>query len=150
MLVAFPFIFPPPEVNETYAMAADVESEIVAKGKFAEDSPGRDAAHWGEGSLRVYSAPGDVYVLELQPDFKVGAGPNFWIYLNQSLGIGDERDFRADEDRFKLAKLKSFSGSQVYEISKADFESVKAVTIWCESFSQFIASADLAGPGANS
>jgi len=143
MLIVFPFIFPPPEVNETFAMAAEAQTELAAEGRFAEDSPGRDAAHWGMGSLKVYDVPGDLLILEIQSDFEVGPGPNFWIYLNKTSPIGEENDFKRDAERFKVAKLKSFAGSQVYEIDRAQFESAEAITIWCESFNQFIASAEL-------
>lgn len=143
MLVAFPFIFPPAEVNETLQVARAEEVRLAATGRFAEDAPGQDAAHWGRGTLRLYDMPGDTLALEIQPDFKVGPGPNFWVYLNSVPGIVDIPSFKADAGRVKVAKLKSFSGSQVYEIERSDYESAESVTIWCETFGQYITSADL-------
>ena len=138
MLIVYPFIFPPPQVNEKVS----TEAVFVAEATFREGASGQDAAHWGRGGLRIYEV-GDAVLLELQDDFQVGAGPNFWLYLNRHSAINDEDDFAADEERVRLAKLKSFSGSQVYKISAADFARTRAITIWCDTFNQYIASADL-------
>lgn len=147
MLVAFPFLFPPAEVNETFQVAMAEDVRLAATGAFAEDAPGQDAAHWGKGTLKVYDMPGDKVALEIQPDFEVGPGPNFWIYLNTVPQVVDIPSFQADEGRVKVAKLKSFTGSQVYELDRADYDAAESVTIWCESFSQYITSADLVRGG---
>ncbi len=143
MLIAFPFLFPPAEVNEIYQAANSGEVQVLAGGSFRVDTPAQDGAHWGLGTFKVYDKIGDSVVLELQGDFKVGPGPNFWIYLNGNDGIIDEETFNADAGRIKVVKLKSFKGSQVYEIDRTDFESAKGITIWCETFSQYITSADI-------
>ena len=142
MLIAFPFFFPPPQVNETVSgmSAAD---EVLGESVFREDAAGQDPAHWGRGGVKFYRARDGGVLMELQADFEVGPGPNFWIYLNARGGVNDEDDFRADEGRVKAAKLKSFSGSQVYALDAERFSRAKAVTVWCESFGQYIASADI-------
>lgn len=145
MLLAFPFLFPPAAVNETVAAMAGREVEALVAASFREGVSGQDAAHWGRGGVRAYRAEDGNVLIELQPDFMVGPGPNFWLYLNDVGGIDDEGDFEADDGRRQIAKLKSFTGSQVYAVSSENFESARAVTIWCESFGQYIASADLPG-----
>ena len=143
MLVAFPFLFPPPAVNESVADMAGRDVAALLETRFREGTAGQDAAHWGRGGVRTYrSDDGDV-LIELQPDFEVGPGPNFWVYLNSRGGIDDEADFEADGDRQRIARLKSFTGSQVYRADAGAFGAAGAVTIWCESFGQYIASADL-------
>lgn len=143
MLVAFPFLFPPPAVNETVAAMAGRDVAVLKETRFREDTTGQDAAHWGRGGVKAYrSDDGDV-LIELQPDFEVGPGPNFWVYLNTRGGIDDEADFEADAGRQQVVRLKSFTGSQVYRTDADAFEAAGAVTIWCESFGQYIASADL-------
>ena len=139
----FPFLFPPAEVNETVALMAGREVASLVEARFREGVAGQDAAHWGRGGVRVYRGDDGNVLIELQADFEVGPGPNFWVYLNARGGIDDEGDFEADVGRHRLAKLKSFSGSQVYAASATDFDGIRAVTIWCESFGQYIASADL-------
>lgn len=143
MLLAFPFLFPPAAVNETVAAMAGREVEPLVDARFREGVSGQDAAHWGRGGLRAFRADDGNVLIELQADFEVGPGPNFWVYLNARGGIDDEADFEADGGRHRLAKLKSFTGSQVYAASAADFDRTRAITIWCESFGQYIASADV-------
>ncbi len=103
MLVAFPFLFPPPAADDPLpAPAAFVEKAAaeagpanrVARAAFAEDSPGRDALHWANGHVGVYRS-GERLVLRLESDFVAGPGPNFIIYLN-TRPVGDESDFLAD------------------------------------------------------
>ncbi len=143
MLLAFPFLFPPAEVNETVAAIAGRDVAPLVETRFREGVSGQDAAHWGRGGLRAYrSADGNV-LIELQPDFEVGPGPNFWVYLNTSGGVDDEAGFEADQGRQRIARLKSFTGSQVYAVDAEPFAGAGAVTVWCESFGQYIASADL-------
>jgi hypothetical protein len=141
MLIAFPFLFPPPQVDER--ASAFAAGEVIAAGVFREGVSGQDAGHWGRGSLKIYEGEGGDYLLELQGDFEVGAGPNFWLYINAAADINDEDDFAADDKRVKIAKLKSFAGSQVYRIRGGDFAGARAVTIWCETFGQYIASANV-------
>ena len=143
MLVAFPFFFPPPAVNET--VSAMAVTEVAAETRFREDSRGQDAAHWGRGGVKIYADADGDYLLELQSDFEVGPGPNFWLYLNSVSGVEDEDDFLGDSKRVKVTKLKSFVGSQVYALPASDYAAARSVTIWCESFAQYIASADLPG-----
>ena len=144
MLLAFPFLFMNEAGNEA-ALAEEISSTRAAA-RFDEGAPGQDAAHWGKGELKIYEAAGGGYILELQKDFEVGPGPNFWIYANSKADIGDEADFNQDEGRVRLAKLKNFRGSQVYQLGGKAGEALagaRAITIWCESFGQYIASANL-------
>lgn len=143
MLVFFPFIFPPAEVNESVATSGGGGAVVLAESAFRTDSPGQDAGHWGKGGMKIYRDGVGNILLELQADFEVGPGPNFWIYLNGAADIEDEAGFNADTARVKVAKLKSFTGSQVYELPQAAYQQAKAITIWCESFGQYIASANL-------
>ena len=143
MLVAFPFLFPPPAVNESVADMAGREVAVLLETRFREGTRGQDAAHWGRGGVRAYRTDDGHVLIELQPDFEVGPGPNFWVYLHRHGGIDDEADFETDANRQRIARLKSFTGSQVYRAEAHAFEAAGAVTIWCESFGQYIASADL-------
>lgn len=139
MLIIFPFLFPPPMVNEI----VDEGLEQVLETSFREGVAGQDRVHWGRGDVKVYRSEEGTYLIELQSNFEVGAGPNFWLYLNTTPSIDKEADFEFDAERLRLTKLKSFQGSQVYEVAAADFEKKGSLTIWCESFGQYIASANL-------
>ena len=143
MLLAYPFLFPPAEVNETVAEIAGRDVAAFLETRFREGVSGQDAAHWGRGGVHIYQGAGGNVLIELQPDFEVGPGPNFWVYLNSRGGVDNEAEFEADNSRLRIAKLKSFTGSQVYAADAEKFAGAGALTIWCESFGQYIASADL-------
>jgi hypothetical protein len=140
MLVAYPFLFPPAVVAEK--APRDPALAVAGTFKFDETSPGRDAVHWANGTGTVFAAAGKT-VVRLEADFQAGPGPNYWIYLNTA-PVGDEAQFQADAGRVRIAPLKSFTGSQNYELPEGialrDFASL---TIWCETFSAFIATANL-------
>ena len=147
MLIAFPFLFPPPVVNESIShIARQVDSRLTYKGFFREDAPGQDFAHWAKGRISVHQASHGEAWIQLEADFEASPGPNYWVYLNARTAIDDESDFLADNQRIKLAKLKSFSGSQIYPASRRDLSEKRALTIWCETFNQYIGSADFDEP----
>lgn len=144
MLIIYPYVFPPPAVNETVSSMAS--ESLLSESRFREDAAGQDVAHWGRGGLKIYQAQDGGILLELQADFKVGPGPNFWLYFNTVADVDAEEDFTADAERIKLTKLKSFEGAQVYHVSREAFEKARALTVWCETFGQYIASANLEEP----
>lgn len=149
MLLAYPFVFPPPILNESVAEFAGFDiDQPVYETQLREGVEGQDPLHWGRGSIFIHKTVDHNYLIEFQDDFAVGPGPNFWIYLNSVSGIDQEDDFNADSPRLKIAKLKSFKGSQVYHIDRETLEASKAITIWCESFGQYIASADFDVPAS--
>lgn len=140
MLVAFPFLFPPPIVAETAPGGGAVNPLGVFR--FDEAAPGRDAVHWADGTGGLYRDGGQT-VLRFDDTFEAGPGPNYWIYLN-TVAVGEEADFNADAGRVRVAQLKSFSGGQNYVLPPdIDITKFHTVTIWCETFSVYIGSAAL-------
>ena len=144
MLVAFPFLFPPPAANDA-APVAVATGGTTARGwqwQFDREAPGRDPIHWANGSGRILRADTG-WVLRLEPDFEAGPGPNYWLYLN-TRAVGEEPDFNADAGRLRLAALRSFKGAQNYPLPPdLDPSRFHTLTIWCESFSVYIGSGAL-------
>lgn len=144
MLVAFPFIFPPPVVADKAPEVTGGEANAALLGSFRFDemAEGRDLIHWANGSGGVYR-DGEMTVLRFDDSFEAGPGPNYWIYLN-TVPVGEEDAFKADAGRLKLAPLKSFSGAQNYLLpADVRIEDFHTVTVWCESFGVYIGSAVL-------
>src|SRR5262245_12716493 len=69
----FPFVFPPPPAAEQ--LAEGDRSLLAATGTFIHANPS-DPVHWGKGKVSVYERT--VY---LEPDFEVGPGPKYHVYL---------------------------------------------------------------------
>lgn len=140
MLIAFPFLFPPPVVAEA-APGGAADSEIGTF-RFDEKARGRDSVHWANGTGALYRTGAGV-VLRFDETFEAGPGPNYWVYLN-TRPVTDEAEFNADGGRVRIAQLKSFRGGQNYALPQGlDLSTFHTVTIWCESFGAYIASAVL-------
>ncbi len=134
-ILIFPFLFPPPPVNE---MVVDKsESEISATGNFIHANPS-DPIHYGQGSLTLYSD-----LLHLENDFKVGPGPKYHVYLVPNANITP--DTAVHKTMFiDLGRLKAFEGSQNYPLPAGiDLKNYKSVVIWCEQFNVLISPANL-------
>ena len=144
----FPFVFPPPPAMEQLTQA-DVASSApaaapkqaaaaaLATGTFIHANPS-DPVHWGKGKVSVYER-----TVFLEPDFEVGPGPAFHVYLVPKANI---RDAAAVKDTMfvDLGGLRAFKGSQRYPIpAGVDLKNYPSVVIWCERFSVLISPADL-------
>jgi hypothetical protein len=131
----FPYVFTPPPAAETL-LEAD-RTAIVANGTFIHANPS-DPIHWGRGKVSVYES-----AVFLEPDFEVGPGPKYHVYLVPAANV------RTEEQVTKLmfvdlGRLRSFKGSQRYAIPAGlDLTNYPSVVIWCEHFGVLISPADL-------
>lgn len=135
-IIAFPYLFPPPAVNEE---VADKDSrEVFATGTFIHADPS-DPIHYGKGTVTVYKD-----LLHIESDFEVGPGPKYHVYLVPDANV--TADTKVHETMyFDLGRLKAFTGSQNYLIPEAiNLSDYKSVVIWCEQFSVLISPATLA------
>ena len=134
----FPYVFPPPPAVESLTEAD--RSALVATGTFIHANPS-DPVHWGKGKVSVYEK-----TVFLEPDFEVGPGPAYRVYLVPKAAIRASGDL-GEAMYVDLGGLRAFKGSQRYPVPEgvklADYPSV---IIWCERFSVLISPADLAPP----
>ena len=136
----FPFVFPPPAAVEQLTDAD--RSPLYATGTFIHANPS-DPIHYGKGKVSVYQR-----TVFLEPDFEVGPGPAFHVYLVPKANV---RDATAGKDAMfvDLGGLRAFKGSQRYPIpAGVDLKSYPSVVIWCERFSVLISPADLSAAAA--
>lgn len=136
----FPFVFPPPPAAE---QLTEVDrTQLVANGMFIHANPS-DPIHWGRGKVSVYQSA--VY---LEPDFEVGPGPAYHVYLVPKASIRANGDL-ANAMFVDLGRLRSFKGSQRYEVpAGVDLKNYPSVVIWCQQFNVLISPADLAAAQA--
>ena len=131
----FPYVFPPPEAMEQ--LTAAEKTGLVAEGTFIHANPS-DPIHYGKGRVSVYEK-----TVFLHDDFEVGPGPKFHVYLVPKSDIRASSDL-SDVMFVDLGRLRSFKGSQKYEIPPGlDLSKYKSVVIWCETFAVLISPADL-------
>jgi hypothetical protein len=132
----FPFVFPPPPAVEQLTQA-EQQAPVVADGTFIHANKS-DPVHWGKGSVTLRRD--SVY---LGPDFEVGPGPKYHVYLVPKGMIRASGDLQ-NQQFVDLGRLRSFQGSQRYGIpSGTDLSLYESVVIWCEQFSVLISPADL-------
>ena len=131
----FPYVFPPPPAVEQ--LAAAERSKLVASGTFIHANPS-DPVHYGKGRVSVYE-----HSVFLEPDFEVGPGPAFHVYLVPKAPIRSSSDLK-DTMFVDLGGLRAFKGSQRYPIpAGVNLKDFHSVIIWCERFGVLISPADL-------
>lgn len=118
--------------------ASGVERKLLARGTFVHANPS-DPIHYGKGRVTVYEG-----LLHLEPDFEVGPGPKFHVYLVPEKEVVPSTNV-ARTMFVDLGRLKAFKGSQNYEIPAGiDIAKYGSVVIWCEQFGVLISPAQLA------
>lgn len=136
----FPFVFPPPPATEQLA-EADL-TPVLASGTFIHANPS-DPVHWGRGKVSVRAR-----TVFLEPDFEVGPGPKYHVYLVPKANVRTESDVR-NTMFVDLGRLRAFKGSQRYTIPEGvDLKKYPSVVIWCEAFGVLISPADLKPAGS--
>ena len=135
----FPYVFPPPPAVEQLTEAD--RSPLVASGMFIHANPS-DPVHYGKGKVSVYRK-----TVFLEPDFEVGPGPAYHVYLVPNANIRAEAAVK-DAMYVDLGRLRAFQGSQRYPIPDGvDLKYYPSVVIWCERFGVLISPADLTFAG---
>jgi len=131
----FPFVFPPPPAVETLT---EIErSRVLATGTFIHADPS-DPVHWGRGTVSVSEQ-----TVFLEPDFEVGPGPAYHVYLVPKASIRASSQL-AGSPFVDLGGLRAFKGSQRYPIPAGlNLKDYPSVIIWCQAFSVLISPADL-------
>src|SRR4029079_15678153 len=130
---------PPPAapLQDTPMTPPQVAPTPAATGTFIHANPS-DPVHWGRGKVSVYER-----AVFLEPDFEVGPGPAFHVYLVPKAGIRKNSDL-GDAMFVDLGGLRAFKGSQRYAIpAGVDLKNYQSVIIWCQQFSVLISPADL-------
>lgn len=130
----FPFVFPPPPATEQ-VQASD--GLVVASGQFIHVNPS-DPLHWGEGKVSIYEN-----AVFLEPDFQVGAGPRYHLYLVPRAQVRDEAHVNGTR-LVDLGQLRSFRGSQRFSVPDGvTIKDYPSVVVWCVQFNVLISAADL-------
>jgi electron transfer DM13 len=140
-IFVYPYIFLADIVaTEKVDKPQGIERKVLARGTFIHANPS-DPIHYGKGRVTVYEG-----LLHLEPDFEVGPGPAFHVYLVPEAEVvpstNVERSMYVD-----LGRLKAFKGSQNYEVpAGVEIAKFGSVVVWCEKFGVLISPARLSPP----
>jgi hypothetical protein len=132
----YPYIFLA-DIVATEAAPDPALQKVVARGAFIHADPS-DPIHHGKGRVTVYGKS-----VRLEPDFEVGPGPKYHVYLVPSDRVTP--DTPVEKTMFvDLGRLRAFKGSQNYPIPAGlDLKAYGHVVIWCEQFGVLISPAKL-------
>jgi hypothetical protein len=120
--------------------AGQPERKVLARGTFVHANPS-DPIHYGKGRVTVYEG-----LLHLEPDFEVGPGPKYHVYLVPEAEVVPSTNV-ARTMFVDLGRLRAFKGSQNYDIPLGlDLAKFGSVVIWCEQFGVLISPAKLGPP----
>ena len=120
--------------------AGQPERKVLARGNFIHANPS-DPIHYGKGRVTVYEG-----LLHLEPDFEVGPGPKYHVYLVPEAEVVPSTNV-ARTMFVDLGRLKAFRGSQNYEVpAGVDVTKYASAVVWCEQFGVLISPAKLTPP----
>ena len=121
---------PAPEMAEVQAAA----SRAQFKAEFRRDLAGSDALHWGEGMVSI--SPSAISLMG-----KLAPGPDYKLYLSPEF-VDTEADFTRLKHRMvRVGDVRTFDNFLVPVPASIDLAAYNSVVVWCESFGQFITSA---------
>ena len=122
----------------------DVEltnGNITHRGTIRENDPGQDPIHRAGGTVTI-TTNGANRILQLNEDFWSTVGPDYHVYISDTLDIVDEETFEAS-DQYEVGRLQKGNGASEYKLpALLDLGNV-SVTIWCKAFGEFIGSANV-------
>ena len=117
-----------------------VERKALARGSFTQPNPS-DPTQFGKGRVTVYEG-----LLSLEPDFEVGPGPKYHLYLVPEAEVLPSTNV-AKTMFVDLGRLRAFKGSQNYDVpAGVDVTKYGSVVVWCEQFGVLISPAKLTPP----
>jgi Electron transfer DM13 len=135
-IFVYPYLFLA-DIVATEKVDQQVAGKVLARGEFIHANP-QDPIHYGKGRVTVYEG-----VLHLEPDFEVGPGPKYHVYLVPEKNVLPSTNV-ARTMFVDLGRLKAFKGSQNYEVpAGVDVAKFDSVVIWCEQFGVLISPATL-------
>jgi hypothetical protein len=107
-IFVYPYLFLA-DIVATERVDAPASRKVLARGTFIHANPS-DPIHYGKGRVTIYAG-----LLHLEPDFEVGPGPKFHVYLVPEAEVVPSTKV-AQTMYVDLGRLRAFKGSQNYAL----------------------------------
>jgi len=131
-IYALPILTAPPSPSESDIKAMSSQAKYTAE--FRRDLKDSDALHWGEGAVSVGSK-------SITLMGRLAPGPDYKLYLSPEF-VETESEFnRLKANMVRVGDVKTFKNFVVNVPPSIDPSNYNSVIVWCESFGQFITSA---------
>lgn len=127
-----PILIAPPAPTESEVKAASANA--MFSGEFRRDLQDSDALHWGEGTVSI-GATAVSLMGRLAP------GPDYKLYFSPQY-LETEAEFnQLKSQMLQVADIKTFENFVVDMPAGFDPTLYNTVIVWCETFGEFITSA---------
>jgi hypothetical protein len=131
-IYALPILTAPPAPSQSQVQELATHAQYSAV--FRKDLEDSDALHWGAGM--VHLSPTTITFMG-----KLAPGPDYQLYLAPEF-VETEADFnRLKSQMVRVNDVKTFNNFVVNIPVGIELEKFNSVIIWCESFGEFITSA---------
>ncbi len=131
-IYTLPILTAPPAPSEAEVKSTQSQAKYTAE--FRKDLKDSDALHWGEGTVSVGSS-------SISLMGKIAPGPDYKLYLSPTF-VETESEFnRLKDTMVQVGDVKTFENFIVQIPPTVDPEGYTSVIVWCESFGEFITSA---------
>ncbi len=131
-IYALPILTAPPA--PTQSEVAAISSQAVYTAQFTRDLEGSDAFHWGEGEVSL----GSDYITLVG---SLAPGPDYMLYMSPEF-VETEAEFeQLKPSMLRVGDVKTFDNFMVPLSPDVDLDAFNTVIVWCESFGEFITSA---------
>ncbi len=131
-IYTLPILIAPPAPTKSEITTMSSQAEYFAE--FKKDLEDSDAFHWGEGKVAI----GSEFITLMG---KLAPGPDYKLYLSPKF-VETEADFkRLKTDMALVNDVKTFENFSVTVPPGIDPAKYNTVIVWCETFAEFITSA---------
>lgn len=113
-----------------------ISQQAIYTGEFSKDRQDSDFLHWGEGIVSV-SENAIAFEGELAP------GPDYKVYLSPKFIETEQAFNESKSELLRVGDVKTFDRFMVELPEGVDLNRFNTVVIWCETFGQFITSAQI-------
>ncbi|OIQ26270.1 DM13 domain-containing protein [uncultured Vibrio sp.] len=131
-IYALPILIAPDAPTESQVQSMSSKASFTAN--FKRDLKGSDTLHWGEGKVSISD---DVITLA----GKLAPGPDYKLYLSPEYVETEAEVLALKENMVQVGGVKTFENFIVNVSSDIDPTQYNTVLVWCETFEEFITSA---------
>ncbi len=127
-----PILTAPPGPDET--MLETRAQGALFTAEFAQDLPGNDLLHWGEGEISLTAE-------EIVHRGRLAPGPDYKLYLVPEFVDHEDAFLAVKADSRLIGDVRTFDGFLLDLPAGVDLDAFTTVLVWCEAFGEFIAAA---------
>lgn len=127
-----PILTAPPAPDS--AMLEEKAQAALFRAELTRDLRGSDFLHWGEGTISLTES-------EIIHEGALAPGPDYKLYLTKEFVEHEEEFEPIKSEALQLGDIKTFEGFILSVPEATDLSAYTTVVIWCESFGEFITSA---------